>query len=711
MIKASGFRTSVETNDNARDIEVCRDLNDERVADYETEVYGGDNRTYDEYFDGVFFENELENGMNEHEVLVDETTEIDNVVTKIVEHVVNEENHVELTLCSPRNTQVASSYREDNHVDECALYTTQDTQVQDVEGNATYSFNDLSNFFVGQEFESKDEFQTELFKICLNASFAVDVRKSNKKFYDVRCVTPSCKWKIRASQIQNSSRFSIRVYRNIHTCDLSYRRKMHRQATSDFVAKILVENFKGQLSLPEPKIIITMMQNKGVEFSYFKAWRGRQVALDKLLGSPEESYRIMPSYLHMIERVNKDSKTDLVTDSTGRFKYMFLAYGACIDGFRRMRKVISVDGTFLKCKYRGCLLVATAQDGDFHQYPISWGIVDSENDDSWTWFLQKLKEFINDDPELVIISDRHISIINDVRTVYGHASHVHCSWHLSQNLKRVSGGKGGVDLFMKTTYAYKVSEFDEFYICLKERYPNIASYLEMHSSPDKWSRAHSPGARYNIMTTNGVESINATLKNKREMPVVALLDAIHKLTSKWFNKHRKAASSATMTLTPSTEAILRANFTVSQRLKASQLNAFEYQVFGDGKNEVVNLSDKSCSCRVFQVDKLPYAHAIAAIYFAKLDLYDFCSPYYLSQMWALAYAGTIYLVPISSEWNIPNDLRYDVVPPDVKRKHGRSQKERIPSIGEFGRKRSKKCGVCHESGHYRKKCPQRQTDM
>ncbi|XP_073121694.1 uncharacterized protein [Henckelia pumila] len=296
-----------------------------------------------------------------------------------------------------------------------------------------------------------------------------------------------------------------------------------------------------------------MMQNKGVEISYFKAWRGRQVALDKLLGSPEESYRILPSYLHMVKQVNKDSITDLVTDSTGRFKYMFLAYGECIDGFRRIRKVISIDGTFLKCKYRGCLLVATAQDGDFRQYPIAWAIVDSENDDSWSWFLHKLKEFIHDDPDLVIISDRHISIINDVR-------------------------------------------------------------------------------------------------------------------------------SATTTLTPSTEAILRANFTLSQHLKASQLNAIEYQVFGDGKNEVVNLSDKSCSCRVFQVDKLSCAHAIAAIYRAKLDLYDFCLPYYSSQMWALAYADTIYPVPVSSEWNITDNFRCDVLPPDVKRKRGRAQKERIPLL-------------------------------
>ncbi|XP_075507538.1 uncharacterized protein LOC142544369 [Primulina tabacum] len=128
------------------------------------------------------------------------------------------------------------------------------------------------------------------------------------------------------------------------------------------------------------------------------------------------------------------------------------------------------------------------------------------------------------------------------------------------------------------------------------------------------------------------------------------------------------------TLTPSTEAILRDDFTLSQRLKSSQLNAFEYQVYGDGKDEVVNLSDKSCSSRIFQLDKIPRAYANEAIYGPKLDLYDFCSPYYSSEMWALAYAGTIYPVPIAYEWNIPANFKYDVLSPDIKRKRGRAQK-------------------------------------
>ena len=45
-----------------------------------------------------------------------------------------------------------------------------------------------------------------------------------------------------------------------------------------------------------------------------------------------------------------------------------------------MRRVIVVDGTFLKSKFKGVLLVATAIDRNSNLYPIAFGIVDSENE-------------------------------------------------------------------------------------------------------------------------------------------------------------------------------------------------------------------------------------------------------------------------------------------------------------------------------------------
>ncbi|KAL5577876.1 hypothetical protein UlMin_019575 [Ulmus minor] len=112
----------------------------------------------------------------------------------------------------------------------------------------------------------------------------------------------------------------------------------------------------------------------------------------------------------MLEKVNPGTIIHIAVDGDNRFKYLFLAFGVAIKGFKFMRKVVGIDGTFLKSQYKGVLLVAMAQDGNGQCYPIAWGIVDSENEDAWTWFLSKLKEVIGDSDELACISDMALSI-------------------------------------------------------------------------------------------------------------------------------------------------------------------------------------------------------------------------------------------------------------------------------------------------------------
>lgn len=51
--------------------------------------------------------------------------------------------------------------------------------------------------------------------------------------------------------------------------------------------------------------------------------------------------------------------------------------------YKAIQRVILVDGTFFKSKYKGVLLVSTAIYGNSNLYPIAFGVVDSENDNSW----------------------------------------------------------------------------------------------------------------------------------------------------------------------------------------------------------------------------------------------------------------------------------------------------------------------------------------
>lgn len=129
----------------------------------------------------------------------------------------------------------------------------------------------------------------------------------------------------------------------------------------------------------------------------------------------------LPAHLHNLVLANPGTIADLHTersqDGENLFKYMFLALGASIKGYEALRKVIVVDGTHLKGKYAGCLLTASAQDGNYQIFPLAFAIVDSENDVSWEWFFQHLASFVPDDPQLVIVSDRHPSIYKGMNEV------------------------------------------------------------------------------------------------------------------------------------------------------------------------------------------------------------------------------------------------------------------------------------------------------
>lgn len=66
---------------------------------------------------------------------------------------------------------------------------------------------------------------------------------------------------------------------------------------------------------------------------------------------------------------------------------MFLAMSPSIEGYKFKRKVVIVDGTHLRGKYVGCLLTASAQDGNYQVFPLAVAVVDGEKmTKAWEWF-------------------------------------------------------------------------------------------------------------------------------------------------------------------------------------------------------------------------------------------------------------------------------------------------------------------------------------
>ena len=66
--------------------------------------------------------------------------------------------------------------------------------------------------------------------------------------------------------------------------------------------------------------------------------------------------------------------------------------------------------------------------------PLTYGIVDTENDCSWTWFFQQSKNAFGEREKMCIVSDRNESIKKGVSIVYSTVPHFACIWHIWKNV-------------------------------------------------------------------------------------------------------------------------------------------------------------------------------------------------------------------------------------------------------------------------------------
>ncbi|KAL5581504.1 hypothetical protein UlMin_013946 [Ulmus minor] len=271
-----------------------------------------------------------------------------------------------------------------------------------------------------------------------------------------------------------------------------------------------------------------MKHKFGVDISYSIAWRGREYAYDNLrLGTPEQSYKLLPGYLHMLMDTNPGSVVNLEVSDGNKFQYLFIAFAASIHGFSYCRPVISIDATHLKGKYIGVLFTAVCHDANQQIFPLAFGVGDSENDASWSWFLGRVKSVFGVNPALVIVSNRHRSINNAVQEVFPQAFHGICMYHLLNNLKTKFRNKTKEleQHYIRTAKTYNLQDFHVLFYTLCSAVPGVKEYLEAVGL-DMWTRSHAPSRWYNIMTTNISESLNAVLVKFRELPITAFVNEI-----------------------------------------------------------------------------------------------------------------------------------------------------------------------------------------
>ncbi|KAK2663039.1 hypothetical protein Ddye_001613 [Dipteronia dyeriana] len=459
-------------------------------------------------------------------------------------------------------------------------------------------------------------------------------------------------------------RFTIQIISRLENLTISTRsteaRFSHqRQTSARVIGEHIQEKFRDH-RLYKPKEIIHDMQREfGISCNCHKGYRARHISLEEVQGTPVESYSNLPSYLYMLEKANPETITDLHTDSSNR-------------------PIIAIDGTLLKCPHRGVLFVAVCMDGNDQIFPLAFGVSDSETNEACEWFLTRLHKAVGEVVDLVIVSDRKGSITTGVEKVFSNSFHGVCAVHLERNMVGHYGRiKALKQYFRRAVRVYRESQFIQHMEQLANINPEAAQYVT-NIGIELWARAHNPRKRYNIMSTNIAEAMNNAIKECKELPITGVIDYIRGVLQHWFHDRRTTAHKLTTQLTTDIDVAIGVKDDKARYMRIYPITFYTFLVKDGGLDGHVDLTAKTCTCKEFDVDQIPCAHA-------------------------LAYSGEIHPVGQPSEWLVLEDIVSKIVHPPVGRRGpGRLKKNCIPSFGEDMTQRS--CTTCHRVGHNSHTC-------
>ncbi|XP_017438224.1 uncharacterized protein LOC108344272 [Vigna angularis] len=173
-----------------------------------------------------------------------------------------------------------------------------------------------------------------------------------------------------------------------------------------------------------------------------KARRAKIIAFCKVEGSYKNQFKRIYDYAHELLRCNPGSIVKVKVDNDNgetTFQRFYVCLKACKVSFLSCRPFIGLYGCFLKGKYKGELLTAIGRDLNDQMLPLAYAIVEVENKDSWTWFLELLIEDLGGAEGLLPAMSELLPGVE----------HRFCMRHLYANFRKMFSGQNLKNLMWK----------------------------------------------------------------------------------------------------------------------------------------------------------------------------------------------------------------------------------------------------------------------
>ncbi|KAD3066829.1 hypothetical protein E3N88_34709 [Mikania micrantha] len=504
-----------------------------------------------------------------------------------------------------------------------------------------------------------------------------------------------CPWVMLISKVKDSETWIVKTLLNEHKCIPS---RDINACTSTFLSSQMLEQIEENPTIPVRVVQEQLQRKYEIGITKTKAYRAKVKAKKVVEGDFISQYALLWDYANQLRQTNPGTTVRIEVEpnpnpgeSIREFKRIYVCLGGLKQGFKALgRDLLGLDGAFMKGPFPGQILCAVGVDNNNGIYLVCYAIVESETLSSWTWFLQQLGQDLElgTNSNFTFISDRQKGILPAISNVFPCAEHRYCIRHIHENMKGTFRGKLYKDMLWDSATSTTIPEFTTSMDKLKEFNKDAHLWLsKIH--PKYWSRSHFSGrAVSDVLLNNICEVFNGKIVEGRDKPIICALEYIREYLM------RRIVT--VLSIIERSEGLLTPNATKQfEKIKKDATNYHvqwnggdQYQVSGKLNHQrVVDLREKNCSCRRWEITGLPCCHAVASIWFMASNgqkvgvLESWVHPVYTLQRWKDVYSFKIMPINGRSLWektHVPTTL----APPKHHNQVGRPKRARNKSANE-----------------------------
>ncbi|XP_050233208.1 uncharacterized protein LOC126681697 [Mercurialis annua] len=376
-----------------------------------------------------------------------------------------------------------------------------------------------------------------------------------------------------------------------------------------------------------PKIQTELKQSISIQ----QARRARRASLDKLEDDEDRQYVKLYDYKREVLRTNPGSTVEF-KEAREKFQGMYV----CFHGLKHalmngMRQIVCLDGCWLKGKYGGQILSATGIDPNNCMYPIAYTWVKTENTNTWMWFIELLQADLHLTNATVFMSDKqklfYIKIpwviifrafvhglVNAVKELFPYSKQRFCWRHLWATFRSMFHTQH-IKPFMWNigTATYKAA-MDRAMKALEDKHDVGFKWINERNRKH-WCRAlFKEEVKCDILLNNLTEAFNKYILAGREKSVLTIFEMIRTQLMKRINDKQKFGRNMEGELCPKIRKKLAKIIDYGWKFTADLGGSPQWEVEGPGGQFVVDLANRTCICRRWQLSGIPCSHATPCIY-------------------------------------------------------------------------------------------------